>query len=468
MDKTGRNLRTLVILLGMIASVYCFFFVNSFAGVNFALDSHAQTYGSDTDALDDEDEEEDEEEDDWETGYNKLINQKTIIVDKKFVDAYDTYIGTRSRKGVFCALMWALSDSSKATEIKVDKTAFPVIKDTDGRKRRISIYSHKHLDLGGATLQRSKTENVLVTGDPDKKYKAKEYAYTDISISNGTINGGKASQGVAKFARVDGLKLDNITFTSLGKHAAEFAAVKNLEITNCTFEKPNYKVKKIKSGYEALSFDMTSNDKNFPKYAPADYLTDCNIVIKNCTFNGVFRGLGSHHYKNKVFYDNITIENCKFINIQDTAIQAAGWRKAKIRNNTFDGVGFGIDFKQPVYSIVDTGKWTAFNSKSVIENNTFKVRYSGTKGAHYAIRVGGFELGNTIQGLKAGKYYMKGYTIKNNNISGKCTCGISLEYARNCTVTGNTIKGYKDSAIKNYECSKIKLSGNKTGKKTEK
>ncbi len=465
MNNTGKNFRHLAIILGMVASIYCFFFAGAFAGLNLSLTAHAgvnDTTIKDDDELDDLDDEEEYDYDWAET----VAEEKSIVIDKKFVEKYDTYIGTRSRKGVFCALMWALSEESKATEIKVNKADFPVIKDTNGRKRRLSVYSNKHLDLGGATLQRSSTENVIVTGDPDAKSKPKQYTYKNISISNGTINGGTKSQGVAKFARVDGLTLNNLTFTSVGKHAAEFAAVNNVKITNCTFEKPNYKVKSVKSGYEALSFDMTSNDKNFPKYAPGDYMTCCNVEIKNCTFDGVFRGLGSHHYKNKVFYNNITVEDCTFKNIQDTAIQGAGWRNAKIRNNTFDGVGFGIDFKQPVYSLVKTSKWTAFSSKAVIEGNTIKVRYTGTKTAHYGIRVGGFSIPTSIQGLKPGDYYVKNFTIKNNKISGKCTSGISVEYAKNCTITGNTIKGYKNGRAINNLCSeKLKISGNTTSKK---
>ncbi len=464
MSKTRKTLRLLAITLGILASIYCFLFVNSFAGLNIALTAHAGNDDTDLTATDVYDYSYDDEDDySW---AETIAKQKTIVIDKEFVQKYDTYIGTASRKGVFCALMWALSEQSDATEIKVMQSDFPVIKDEDGRKRRLAIYSNKHLDLGGATLQRSSTENVIVTGDPDAKSQPKQYTYTNISISNGIINGGTKSQGVAKFARVDGLTLDNLTFTSIGKHAAEFAAVKNVKITNCTFEKPNYKVKSIQSGYEALSFDMTSNDNGFPKYAPGDYLPCCNMEIRNCTFDGVFRGLGSHHYKNKVFYENITVENCVFKNIQDTAIQSAGWKNAKIRNNTMDRVGFGIDFKQPVYSLVKTKKWSAFASKSVVENNTIKVRYTGTKTAHYGIRVGGFSIPKSIQGLKPGDYYMKSFTIKNNKISGKCHSGISVEYAKNCTITGNSIKGFKNGKAINIVCSdKLKISGNKTGKK---
>ncbi len=369
--------------------------------------------------------------------YEALAKQEEIVIDAAFVAKYDEHIATTSIKGPFCALRWALSDASAAKKITINKADYPVIADPSGR--RLMIYSNKELDLGGATLKRSRTENLIVVGNPDVD--AKGYAYTNIKIHNGTIDGGKADAGLCRFARVENLTLDRLNFVSFGKHAAEFAALNNASITNCTFQKPNYNVKSKKSGYEALSFDMTSNDADFEKYGPADYLTCKNVTIYNCTFKDLYRGLGSHHYINKKYYEKIVIDKCKFVNIEDTAVECAGWINSKIKNCTFNKVGFGIDFKQPATSIKNSKTYSAYNSNSTIENNTFVIRKSGNKTFNSAIRVGGFTLDKKTNGVKKGIYYLNKFTVKNNTVKGKSTYCIIVDYTKNTVVTGNKTSG---------------------------
>ncbi len=398
----------------------------------------------------------------------EIAARPTITFDKKFVQEYDDYIATTSTKGEGFALRWVLGETGKlvmeqeiicqATTIKIDKASYPVITAPD---RRYGIYSNKTLDLGGATLTRSSGKNLLGTGDnpkEDTKSSGFDY-YKKIKVCNGTIDGGTFSDGLFRFARVTGLTFENLTFKNIGQHAIEIAAVKDVVISNCVFEKPNYKPSSKSSGYEVLSLDMTSNDKNFPGYGKKDYLTCDGVKITGCTFKGTFRGLGSHHFKNTHFYENIEVTNNKFIDITDTAIEGCGWKNCTISGNTFDGVGYGVDFRQPT-KLIDGGKYESYTCNNTISDNTFVLHKAGSKKTNVAIRTGGFELSKkSSNGVPKGKYYVDGYKITNNTISGESTDGISLEYTRKTTVSGNKISESGGNCIQfvaSSDCKAIK------------
>jgi parallel beta-helix repeat protein len=397
-----------------------------------------------------------------------------ITIDKDFVDKFISVTG-ESTRSAFDALRFVLSDEAAATLIKVNATDFPELKDPGSAKEpdraaRLMIYSNKTLDLGGATLVRKKDENIITTGNPDAN--GGGYLYRNITIKNGTISGGSDDAGLCKFARTDGLVLDNIKFVSFGQHAAEFAAVKNVTMTNCTFSSPNYNPSSKKSGYEALSFDMTSNDKDFSKYAPADYLTCENFVIDHCTFEGVYRAIGSHHYKDGKYYEGIKVTNCTFNNIADTALEGCGWRNGLIQGNTFNQVGYGVDFQQPA-ELIKGGKYTSYTANNIVDGNTFVMAKTGAKKTHVAIRAGGFTFTKEVKekyqkkvkdlkNLKIAQYDVNGFTISNNTISGPNTDGISMEYTKNSTVSGNKIYGTEGNSIQFVLSQKCKASDNTT------
>ncbi len=381
--------------------------------------------------------------------------KKEIDFNKEFVKEYDDYIASDNTMGEAYALKWVLGETmkaglnagltSQAETITINKDDYPVITAPD---RRIGVFSNKTLDLGGATLTRSSSKNLMGSGtDPnsDKTSSGYDY-YKNIKICNGVVDGGTYDAGIFRFARVTNLTFEKITFTNVSQHAIEVAAVKNLVIRDCVFEKPNYKPSSIKSGYECVSFDMTSNGEGFPGYGKKDYLTCQGAVIENCKFTGLYRGVGSHHFKDKQYYENIVVKDCTFTDIADTAVEGCGWKDCQITNNTFDGVGFGVDFRQTAKQI-SGGKYTSYTCDNVVDGNTFVLQKDGSKSTNVAVRTGGFTLTKKTNGVAAGKYYVNGYTITNNIISGENTDGISLEYTKNTTVSGNKIAESKGNCI---------------------
>ena len=397
-----------------------------------------------------------------------IRSRAEIVIDPAFVELFDSVTGP-STKGAYNALRWALSDDSKATSIKI--SGITTLQDSEASSRRLMIYPGKTLDLGGATLVRNGSANLIVTGDPDDK-NTSGYCYKGITIKNGTINGGSDKAGLCRFARVDGLVIDNVNFVSFGQHAAEFAAVKNVQLTNCKFTNPNYSPSSIKSGYEALSFDMTSNDDDFKGYGKKDYLTCENVVIDSCLFEGVYRAIGSHHYKDGQYYEGVKVTNCTFNNIADTALEGCGWRNGLIQGNTFNQVGYGVDFQQPA-ELIKGGKYTSYTANNIVDGNTFVMAKTGAKKTHVAIRAGGFTFTKEVKekyqkkvkdlkNLKIAQYDVNGFTISNNTISGPNTDGISMEYTKNSTVSGNKIYGTEGNSIQFVLSQKCKASDNTT------
>ena len=405
-----------------------------------------------------------------------LAAQTNVIFNKEFVDKFCLYVGrSDTTRDAAHALRWVLGTSqfvrdgnkaevelvSQAKTITIDKASFPKGVEID---LRLGAFSNKTLDLGGAKLVRTGTGNILGSGDDPKKgdlnTKSSGYnTYTNIKICNGIIDGGSSNNGLIRIARVTGLTFENLTFQNIGQHALEMAAVKNVTISKCTFEKPNYKPSSKSSGYEVLSFDMTSNDGNFPGYGKKDYLPCVDVNVDSCTFDGTFRGLGSHHFKKDHFYENIKITNCTFKNITDTAIEGCGWKNCTIKGNTLDGVGYGVDFRQPT-KLIEGGKYESYTCNNTIDSNTFVLHKAGSKKTNVAIRTGGFELSKKTSGVAKGKYYVDGYTITNNTISGENTDGISLEYTRNTTVSGNKINESGGNCIQFVACENCKATKN--------
>ncbi|MCR5102166.1 MAG: right-handed parallel beta-helix repeat-containing protein [Butyrivibrio sp.] len=377
--------------------------------------------------------------------FTNYVDATEITIDSSTVGAI--YNGNTSNEYAArllkAALGFAIETNDNSCLPNVEKITIgePYITDgisTTSTCTGFGIYSNKTLDLNGSTLKLTDTNNLIRSGNPDDVTTAGTYSYENITIKNGTLDGGKYSVGLTRFARVNGLTLENLTFTNFTEHAAEIAGVKNCTITNCKFENPYYSSTPT-GGNEALAFDMTSNDKNFKGYAPADYLPVSNVTISNCSFTGSYRGLGSHHYKDNVFNTNITVDSCTFTNITDTAVMGVGWKNSTIKNSTFNSVNMGVDFKQPVNQIVGSSFTEYSNANCTVTGCSFTIVDKANKVAD-AVRLGGFDnTDGTNSSLSKKIYYVGGYTISDNKVSGSPDDGFTFQYATNSTASGNTV-----------------------------
>ncbi len=413
----------------------------------------------------------------WESAdFSAYENAESITIDSATLNAI---YGEATQRAAFRLLRAALGDkeyglgTNVLTNVKTIKIGDEFVASgltTDGTSglSAFGIFSNKTLDLNGATIKYGVdgTENLFRSGDSSATSASGQYTYSNITIKNGTVDGNGHVKGLTRFARVDGLTVENVTFKGFKQHALEIAAVKNCTITNCKFESPDYSGESLTGGHEALAFDMTSNDSDFNGYGPADYLPVSNVTITGCSFSDMYRGLGSHHYKDNVFNTNINVSGCTFNNITDTAVMGVGWKNSTITKCTFNSVNMGVDFKQPAKQVVGSSFSEYSDAGCTVSDCDFTIVDKGDKIAD-AIRLGGFDntssADNRNSSLADKIYYVGGYTITGNKIHGSPDDGITFQFATNSTASGNVIDSSTGNGIQFVYAENCTVADNTVG-----
>ena len=168
--------------------------------------------------------------------------------------------------------------------------------------------------------------------------------YDDISIKkyNGTHDvtwtGGKfiadtntTNSNVIVLFHAKNITLKDITIDGCrGLHSLEVNASSNIIINNCNFK--NQSIKGTDSFREALQIDFAYKDglsiSGAENNSPCYDATHCNnITIENCTFINCPNGIGTHTvFSEEKFHKNITIKNCIFKDITEYDIKILGMK----------------------------------------------------------------------------------------------------------------------------------------------
>ncbi|MCR5703422.1 MAG: right-handed parallel beta-helix repeat-containing protein [Eubacterium sp.] len=193
------------------------------------------------------------------------------------------------------------------------------------------------------------------------------------------------------------IEISGITFKGMnGNHYIETNAAKNVNIHDCKFTKA--KKGTLKSAYvkEAINIDLpdpTTHGSN-STWAKQD-LTPCkNISVKNCTFEGMSRGVGTHNYSQKngqnIYHSKIVIEGNTFKNLFDAGVYLMNWQDVVIKNNTFymTGKDNTLDKATTAHAIAGAGVKDIHitgNSFTKIKKNPiyFAAQENVGNGSHY-------------------------------------------------------------------------------------
>jgi len=175
------------------------------------------------------------------------------------------------------------------------------------------------------------------------------------------------------------LTIEGLTFRNVsGGHFIEMDATKNTVVKNCKFynitgdnvcEAINLDTPdKITKGYTAIwsTYDCTANYK---------------VLITNCYFSSMGRGIGTHNYSGSHTHDYVTITNNTMNNMRSYSVGLMNWRYAVVSNNKMVGNSTAIaDERSGVlgYGI----------KNCTIKNNTITSYY---RGMLYKTGVGGNE-----------------------------------------------------------------------------
>lgn len=361
-----------------------------------------------------------------------------------------------------------------------------------------NIYSNTILDCRGVTIKAGTQEGLLLRAgrkDDSSMNRLSNEAggyddYANITVLGGTWDGlpegytasNSASTWPAgfdgvnvRFGHAENIKLIGMTFkNNYSAHHLELGAVKNTVVADCEFE--GLWSEESKERTEALQLDITHRNKgNFSGYWPFDDLPTRDTTVEYCSFKNVARGIGSHHLILGVPYNNITISNNTFSNIEDRAISAGYFTNSTIENNTMTNVQTGIFATCLVpgqtYLKIDESNYTGsktINANLKISRNTITLDPTGmpiNASTKYGIRAGGDEITNANasytdyisptdayedtpvnKARPIGKYFYSNVTITDNIITtlsssskGTIHNGIRADLLANSTLGNNTI-----------------------------
>lgn len=277
------------------------------------------------------------------------------------------------------------------------------------------------------------------------------YKYKNITIQGGVWdgNGTKKDSGfcIFKLSHAQNVKILNVTFKKdVEEHMIEVGAVNTMTVKGCVFRDHISKDTSYEHE-EALQIDVnhsvTTKMGNFDKYQ------NKNMTITNCKFINVGRGIGSHNTIEGVYFTNMHINNNTFTKLKSYPIMCVNYRSSTINNNKINSCPGGIMFMnvKPDYKTANNSyicpKWKlkldTKKDNSVISGNVIK-KSKGSKDEK-CIVIYGTNISKAIKNryLK-GDHYVKGVTVKNNTIESPDGTGILINGGKNCKVTGNNIK----------------------------
>ena len=325
------------------------------------------------------------------------------------------------------------------------------------------------------------------------------------TTSNVLIQGGKWDgntdnySNVYTFSNIRLAHANNIIFRNMtvlnnkNGHHMEIGGVQGLTIEGCYF-----------SGYtgtllkEAIQLDVMNSSELFVGFEPFDDTACDNVVIRNCTFADIPRGIGSHSAVAGAYYTNVSILNNSFTGISNICMVLYNYKHCTISGNTISNSGAGITFNymsdenfRHFFPPVNGFGWALdridSNADTVITNNNITTQSTWLQSYPYGIKVYGASV-NGNNNYPAANYYISNIDVRNNTVNcadtalqmtnvydsaiadnlftanGAVTCNeahlASLNYCYRNNVTGNNIKGSLKSALSVTNSGENKMTKN--------
>lgn len=324
----------------------------------------------------------------------------------------------------------------KARELGTPEKIYKIVlsEGTYPLDKTLNIYSNTYLEMEGTTLVRNYSQKACMLkagmkGEVNQGYEG----YGNITIHGGSFDGwdNESEPCLSNLMRLGhgrNILIDDVVFTdNHNSHYIELGACKDVTIQNCTFKDQYFaydpEKDKETSASEVIQIDALEGN-SFPLYDEYDGTACRDITVKNCTFDNVSRGIGSHAVimGDTGYYYGINIIDNTFTNISDYPIVSLCWIDCNITGNTINNSEKGIlirsirndcqrmydgDFSEPVK-----------NFNTVISNNNISSQ-------NCCIRLYGTELlenysWETDDGSKgttpAGDYAICGITVIDNTL----------------------------------------------------
>ena len=347
-------------------------------------------------------------------------------------------------------------------------------------KHQLRVYSNTVIKFNGATLRNESDAAMMRFGDnvgasaDTRKYNGVH----DVTLENGVFDGNYDTDALMHFSHASNVSIKNMKFKNVkAAHHVEFAACKNVSVTNCAFS--GYHTLGSSRNDEALQMDVLY------KGHFSDGAFDCtpctNVTITGCTFTNVQRGVGTHSNLTGSFHSNITISNNTFRNIPGYAIIATNYSNSRIQNNVISNCSAGILYRTVGLTFYRGASAAALkNANTVISGNSVEVTNKKYSTTSYGIQVYGENIKKKTKNGVIGDYRARGVSVSGNTVNLKDNgYGVWVQGCVGVSVANNVInslvpangdgKGNGDG-IRLVQSSSVKITGNRInhGKKNAK
>ena len=301
----------------------------------------------------------------------------------------------------------------------------------------LRIYSNTILRLDeNATLFNSRLSTAMLVGTGDQAiggYGQFQNIIVEGGVWDGNDLNGEYHSGLIFFRHGSDVIIRNTTIKNGTDHFLNLSGTRNALVENVLFkdtqeykgddidfwkELPQNEVDRINrlNFAEALHVDYT-NPIGEPNALPHDDTPPLNITIKNCVFDNVYSGIGTHHSVEDVYASNIKIQNNTFKNIMYTCISSFNYQGLTVEGNRAENINNFI--------IAHKSEGEVFNNEII------------------GIFQGGLE-SNLIHRIRVRNSKL---SIYNNQIDGGNRFGIYADEQSDVTITNNTIKNCKETGI---------------------
>lgn len=349
----------------------------------------------------------------------------------------------------------------------------------------LKIYSNTTLDLTDVSLKATNGKNNMIRIGPLKTDPQTGYYCKNVTVIGGDLdNSGHAVTAVI-IGHCANVKLLNMKVHNANDaHLIEVSGTDGFTADGCVIYDQLQNPKSQTSSPEALQIDILVK-KHMGSYR-SEALAMKNIVVNNCEFRNVPRGVGSHTAFLNGWVDNVRITNNKFTNCKSGAIQLLHYTNCLIEGNVINSAPRGI----VVYTVNTKGVFfgsTAAKEGStanglsssymkppakqniVIRNNTITVKGTDiyADAENEGIIVSGFDFKSALKknsstdAIPKGNYYASGITIAGNSIK-TAGHGIRLSDVRNSTIADNSITYTSGKTRDYYGIQLTKASTNNT------
>jgi len=321
-----------------------------------------------------------------------------------------------------------------------------------GGEKTLKMGSNTTFDLNGSYILNDRCHGMIM-GTTGANTNIGGYGdFQNMAIVNGTLDANAfafSGEGfvTTKFAHITGLRIENVTFLNSRGHSIEVVAAKDVVIKGCSFQHYTYPGEKndeainIDAAHEGwVSLGSTQKPNMMGPYD--DYCCD-SVEISGCSFNDLYRAVGSHNSLVGQYHNNISIYGNTMSDIKNYAIGCPHYTNSSIYSNNITGCGRGIDGYVESYAIFSSAEHDSHdenhNMNVQISNNSINLGSDVQTGYPYGIRVGGMSISNSDE-IDSGQYYSTGYSITNNVMNG-FEAGVFVCYTKGTSISGNNTNG---------------------------